>query len=217
MAEVVLFHHVRGLTAGVVALGDAWRSLGHTVHTPDVFEGHTFDSIESGSAYAEEVGFGTLLARAGAAVAGLATDVVYAGISMGVVHAEFLALSRPGARGVVMLESAIAPGSFTEYGATSAWPTGLAFQVHGMDGDPFFADEGDLEVCARDGRQPGQRRAVPLPPATLTCSVTRACRSTTLSPPACSSSASAASSACWGATESPVSPASRAGEDAKPG
>ncbi len=147
MAEVVLFHHIRGLTAGVVALGDAWRSLGHTVHTPDVFEGHTFDSIESGSAYAEEVGIDTLLARAGTAVEGLATDVVYAGISMGVVHAEYLTLSRPGARGVVMLESAIAPGSFAEFGTPSAWPTGLAFQIHGMDGDPFFAGEGDLEVA----------------------------------------------------------------------
>jgi dienelactone hydrolase len=39
MAEVLLFHHVRGLTPGVVALADRFRAAGHLVHTPDRYGG----------------------------------------------------------------------------------------------------------------------------------------------------------------------------------
>jgi dienelactone hydrolase len=147
MTEVVLFHHIRGLTPGVMALADAWRSAGHSVQTPDLFEGRTFASLTEGSAYADEVGLPTLLERAVACGDGLAPDVVYAGISMGAVCAEYLALTRPGARGVVMLESAVAPAAFAEFGAPARWPTGVAFQIHGMDKDRFFAGEGDIDVA----------------------------------------------------------------------
>jgi dienelactone hydrolase len=27
------------------------------------------------------------------------------------------------------------------------WPTGLPAQIHGMDADPFFMDEGDVEAA----------------------------------------------------------------------
>ncbi len=57
MAEVVLFHHAQGLTPGVVAFADELRHAGHTVHTPDLFDGHTFGSIEEGMGYAAEIGF----------------------------------------------------------------------------------------------------------------------------------------------------------------
>ena len=50
MADVVLFHHVQGLTAGVHRLAGELRAGGHTVHTPDFFEGATFDSIDDGFA-----------------------------------------------------------------------------------------------------------------------------------------------------------------------
>jgi dienelactone hydrolase len=36
MAEVVLFHHVQGLTDGVLAFAGELRAGGHTVHTPDL-------------------------------------------------------------------------------------------------------------------------------------------------------------------------------------
>ena len=52
MAEVVLFHHAQGLTSGVVEFADRLRPAGHTVHTPDLFDGHTFDTIEEGMAHA---------------------------------------------------------------------------------------------------------------------------------------------------------------------
>jgi dienelactone hydrolase len=44
MAEVVVFHHVQGLTPGVNAFADELRRAGHAVHTPDLFEGRTFDT-----------------------------------------------------------------------------------------------------------------------------------------------------------------------------
>ena len=39
MAEVVLFHHLQGLTEGVRAFAGELRAGGHTVHTPDLFDG----------------------------------------------------------------------------------------------------------------------------------------------------------------------------------
>jgi hypothetical protein len=69
MAEVVLFHHAQGLTPGVIAFADQLRTAGHTVHTPDLFEGRTFGSIEAGMAHVEKVGFG----RSSSAVPGPST------------------------------------------------------------------------------------------------------------------------------------------------
>jgi dienelactone hydrolase len=37
VAEVVLFHHALGLTAGVSAFADDVRRAGHVVHTPDLY------------------------------------------------------------------------------------------------------------------------------------------------------------------------------------
>ena len=48
MAEVLLFHHIQGLTEGVQAFADDLRAGGHTVHTPDLYGGTTFGSIEEG-------------------------------------------------------------------------------------------------------------------------------------------------------------------------
>ncbi len=141
MAEIVLFHHVQGLTTGVTALADRLRGAGHTVHTPDLFEGRTFDSIETGFGHAKEIGFDELERRAERAVDGLADGVVWGGISLGVMNAQRLAQTRPGARGALLLEACVPPSEF------GAWPDGLPAQVHGMDHDPFFAEEGDLDAA----------------------------------------------------------------------
>jgi dienelactone hydrolase len=102
MAEVVLFHHALGLTPGVVAFADELRRAGHTVHTPDLFEGRTFDTIEAGTDHAQEIGFpGEVLRRGARAVEGLPADLVYAGFSLGVVPAQMLAQTRSGARAAV--------------------------------------------------------------------------------------------------------------------
>ena len=142
MAEVVLFHHAQGLTPGVAAFADELRHAGHIVHTPDFFEGRTFDSIEKGMSFVKELGFGEVMARGERAVEGLPTELVYAGFSLGVVPAQKLAQTRPGARGALLFYSCI---PVSEFGP--AWPKGLPVQVHGMDADPIFVGEGDIDAA----------------------------------------------------------------------
>lgn len=143
MSQVLLFHHAQGLTPGVLAFADRLRAEGHTVHTPDLFDGRTFDSLEEGLAYAGRVGFGELAERGVTAADDLPEDMVYAGLSLGVMPAQTLAQSRPGARGALLLH-ACAP--VTEFGPS--WPDDVPVQVHGMDADPFFTEEeGDLDAA----------------------------------------------------------------------
>jgi dienelactone hydrolase len=143
MAEVVLFHHALGLTPGVVAFADELRSAGHTVRTPDLFEGRTFGTIEEGLGFAEEIGFPDEVIRRGEqAVEGLPAGLVYAGFSLGVLPAQKLAQTRPGARGALLFYSAVPPSAFG-----SAWPDGVPVQVHGMDADPIFVGEGDIDAA----------------------------------------------------------------------
>ncbi len=142
MAEVVLFHHAQGLTEGVLAWADELRAAGHTVHTPDLYDGHTFDTLDEGIGHAREVGFGAVHERAVQAAQDLPADVVYAGISLGVPPAQQLAQTRSGARGAVLLESCLPTSEFG-----TGWPAGVPVQVHGGDGDPFFAEEGDIDAA----------------------------------------------------------------------
>ena len=142
MAEVVLFHHAQGLTPGVVAFADELRRAGHTVHTPDLFEGRTFDSLDEGMRYAEEIGFPEVIGRGVRAVEGLPAELVYAGFSLGVLPAQMLAQTRPGARGALLFYSCV---PVSEFG--SAWPDGVPAQVHGMDADPIFVGEGDIDAA----------------------------------------------------------------------
>jgi dienelactone hydrolase len=142
MAEVVMFHHAQGLTPGVVAFADELRSAGHTVHTPDLFKGRTFDSVEEGVGHAEEIGFGEVIERGVRAVDGLPANLVYAGFSLGVLPAQRLAQTRPGARGALLFHSCV---PVSEFG--SIWPEGVPVQVHAMDADPCFVREGDLDAA----------------------------------------------------------------------
>ena len=140
MTEVVLYHHVHGLTDGVRSFGDELRRAGHTVHTPDMFEGRTFTTIEEGMAFAGEAGFGTLAGRGVAAAEAIGPGVVYAGFSFGVMPAQQLAQTRPGARGAVLMSGCLPVSEFGD-----AWPEGVPVQVHGKEGDPFF--EEDMEAA----------------------------------------------------------------------
>ena len=145
MAEVVLYHHVQGLTAGVVSFADELRRAGHTLHTPDLFEGRTFDTIEDGMAHARGVGFDVLLERGVAASDSLPSALVYAGFSMGVMPAQQLAQTREGARGALLFHACLPVSEFGDQ-----WPPGVPVQVHGMDADPFFAEEdGDLDAARK--------------------------------------------------------------------
>jgi dienelactone hydrolase len=141
MAEIVLFHHVQGLTPGVEALGQKLRAAGHEVHVPDLFEGRRFSSIPEGIAHLTALGFHTVLGRGKAAVEALPGRLVYIGISMGALPSQLLAQTRPGALGAVLLESFIPVSEF------GGWPEGLPVQIHGMEHDPEFAGSGDLDAA----------------------------------------------------------------------
>jgi dienelactone hydrolase len=135
VAEVVVFHHALGLTESIRAFADELRAAGHTVHTPDLFAGRTFDSIEEGMAYAEEIGFPTAVVDRGrAAVIDLPPDVVYIGFSLGVMPAQSLAQTREGARGAVLCYAALPLGQWGD-NWPETWPEGVALQLHSADPD----------------------------------------------------------------------------------
>ena len=138
MADIVLFHHIQGLTSGVHDFADRLRAAGHTVHTPDSFEGRTYDSIDEGQAYCSEVGFGAVADRAADLAADLPADV-YAGFSLGVMPAQRLAQTRSGARALLAYHGFADPQYF------GGWPDGVRAQIHAMDQDPFFIGDGEEE------------------------------------------------------------------------
>jgi dienelactone hydrolase len=140
MTEVVLYHHVQGLTDGVRSFAETLRTAGHRVHTPDLFDARTFDTIDEGMAFAREAGFGALAERGVAAAEAIDSEAVYAGFSFGVVVAQQLAQTRPDARGALVMYSCLPVSEFGK-----AWPDGVPVQVHGKDADPFFAE--DLEAA----------------------------------------------------------------------
>jgi dienelactone hydrolase len=142
MAEVLLFHHAQGLTPGVVAFADTLRRAGHSVHTPDLFDGRTFDTLENGMSFVQERGFDELIARGVRAAEGLPAELVYAGFSLGVLPAQKLAQTRAGARGALLFYSCVPVSEFS-----SEWPKGVPVQVHGMDADPIFVGEGDIDAA----------------------------------------------------------------------
>jgi dienelactone hydrolase len=142
MIEVVLFHHAQGLTPGITAFAEQLRKAGHKVHTPDLFEGRTFDDLEQGISFVNEIGFGEVIKRGEQAVEQLSPDLVYTGFSLGVVPAQMLAQTRPGARGALLFYSCVPVSEFGE-----RWPSGVPVQVHGMDADPFFVGEGDIDAA----------------------------------------------------------------------
>ncbi len=146
MAEVLLFHHAQGLTRGVRAFAGDLRAAGHTVHAPDLFDGRTFPSIEEGLAYIRGIGFDAMRERGVRVADALPAALVYAGFSFGVVPAQKLAQTRPGARGALLFYSCLPISGEWAFGP---WPDGVPVQIHGMDNDPFFVGEGDI-VAARE-------------------------------------------------------------------
>jgi dienelactone hydrolase len=142
VAEVLLFHHVQGLTSGVVAFADELRRAGHVVHTPDLFDGQTFDNLPAGAAFAEQVGFGELIERGMRAAAELPEGLVYGGFSLGVLPAQRLAQTRAGARGALLFHSCVPVSEFS-----SSWPEDVPVQIHAKEADPFFVDDGDADAA----------------------------------------------------------------------
>ena len=142
MAEILLFHHAQGLTAGCLAFANELRAAGHLVHTPDLYDGKTFTELASGIDYARQTGFSTIIERGRRASDGLPHEIVYAGFSLGVMPAQMLAQTRPGAKAALLLYACV-PAS--EFG--SPWPQAVPVQIHAMDADQSFVAEGDLDAA----------------------------------------------------------------------
>ena len=141
MAEVLLFHHAQGLTAGCLSFADELRAAGHVVHAPDLYDGKTFADLDDGVGYAREVGFDTIGERGRLAAEGLPNEIVYAGFSLGAMPAQMLAQTRPGAKGALLFHGCVPPSEFG-----GPWPQGVPLQIHLMEADEW-ALEGDLDAA----------------------------------------------------------------------
>lgn len=139
MAEVLLFHHAHGLTSGIRDFAGVLRQAGHTVHVPDLYQGQVFETLGEGLAYAQEAGFATIMERGRAAAGSLPAQLVYAGFSLGVMTAQMLAQTRAGAKGALLFHSCIPVSEFDV-----AWPQDVPVQIHAMEDDPFFVEDGDI-------------------------------------------------------------------------
>jgi dienelactone hydrolase len=136
MTEILLFHHAQGQTPGFLAFADELRAAGHLVHTPDLYDGNTFDDLNEGVGYAKQVGFGDILERGRLSADGLPNELVYAGFSLGVMPAQLLAQTRPGCKGALLFSAAL-PAS--EFGGT--WPPGVPLQIHMMEDDEWAEED----------------------------------------------------------------------------
>jgi dienelactone hydrolase len=74
----------------------------------------------------------------------LPAGLVYAGFSFGVLPAQKLAQTRAGARGALFFYSCLPISGEWAFGP---WPEGVAVQIHGMDKDPIFVGEGDIDAA----------------------------------------------------------------------
>jgi dienelactone hydrolase len=137
VAHVVLFHHAQGLRPDVTAWADSLREAGHAVETPDLFEGRTFERLDEGIAHRDQVGIPTLIGRAGEFLGGLPQDLVYAGFSMGASTAHYFAVTRPGARGALLMHGTAPPQTL----AGAGWPGAAPAQLHYASGDPYLDAE----------------------------------------------------------------------------
>ena len=142
MANVLLFHHALGLTAGMDAFAEVLREAGHTVTVPDLYDGRTFTDLEDGVAYAQDIGMDAIEELGVCIAQRFPPEMVYIGFSLGVMPAQRLAQTRPGARGAVLVSACLPLGTFGD-----TWPAGVPVQIHGMDADPYFAEEGDLDAA----------------------------------------------------------------------
>jgi dienelactone hydrolase len=136
MTEVLLFHHAQGQTQGFLAFADELRAAGHVVHAPDLYDGKTFTDLNEGVGYAREVGFGAIAERGRLAAEGLPHELVYGGFSLGVMPAQMLAQTRPGAKGALLFSAAF-PAS--EFGGS--WPPGVPLEIHMMEDDEWAMED----------------------------------------------------------------------------
>lgn len=135
LMNIMLFHSTYGLRPAVRDAADRLRAAGHEVWTPDLFDGRTFETVEEGRAFKDELGKEELLKRAILAAAPYSDrGIVYAGFSLGAATAQTLALGDSKARGLLLLHgtSDIAPNASVD---------DLPVQLHVAEPDAFEPDD----------------------------------------------------------------------------
>jgi dienelactone hydrolase len=159
MVHVVVLHHALGLTDGVRRFADRLRSnaadaadaegtagaagsMVREVHTPDLFDGATFATVEEGVAHAERLGMSELITRGVGAVPAGPAPLVVVGLSLGVLAAQTVAQQRSGVLGAVLVSACLPHRSIGD-----GWPTGVPVAVHASEHDPWFVDGGDLAAA----------------------------------------------------------------------
>ena len=142
MTEVVLYHHIQGLTEGVRSFANEVRQAGHTVHTPDLFDGRTFATMDEAFAFVRQTG-----------------DALDAKADEPRTRCR-KRWCTPASRGASAPRSGslrhVPPGPGAplrrcypisgEY-AFGPWPDDLPVQIHGKADDEFFAQEGDIDAA----------------------------------------------------------------------
>ncbi|WP_349829548.1 dienelactone hydrolase family protein [Brevibacterium litoralis] len=147
MTTVVLFHSALGATEGFHAMARIVEDAGHTVHTPDYYDGHVFTETRDGIAYRDEVGFGNLAEHAAGLIADLEGPLVFGGFSLGAAMAQSMGKRDPRAAGAFLFHAGGVPKDTT-------WPAGVPLQIHHMVDDPWI-DEGAPERLIRCAARAG--------------------------------------------------------------
>lgn len=153
MAEVVLFHSALGVRSGMTVAADRLREAGHTVHTPDYYDGEVFDDLDEGLRKRDALGYLEITRRAREAVSDLSAGLVFGGFSLGTLPAELLAATKPGARAVLLMHGTVPVEEFQEFGV-ERWPSGLSAQVHYAVEDPWVEAE-EVVAFGEDVRRAG--------------------------------------------------------------
>jgi dienelactone hydrolase len=147
---MVLFHSALGLRPAVHEFAGRLRAAGHTVVTPDLFNGEVFSNLKDGVAHRDSIGIPALMGRAQESVGKLPHEIVYAGFSMGAASAQYLAATRPGARGAILMYAALPPAMM----GIGQWPQ-VPVQVHYAVGDPWV-EEAQVRTLSDSVREAGQ-------------------------------------------------------------
>jgi dienelactone hydrolase len=140
--EIVLFHSAYGLRPAVAEFAEALRAEGHTVHTPDLFDGEVFSRLEDGLKKRDSVGIQGLMKKAAVVAAQTPGATVFAGFSLGAAAAFAAGVRLPGTRALVLMHGALDP---THMGIHS-WPKGISVQVHYARGDEWVEEESVLAL-----------------------------------------------------------------------
>ncbi len=138
MATILLFHHALGQTPGFLGFAEHLRRAGHTVHTPDLYDGLVFDDLDAGVAHAESLTMERLITQGVAAADELAPQgsvpppLAVAGFSLGTLPAQAIAQRRSDVRAALLYHGGLPSEVFG-----GAWPQQVAVQIHVMQDDPW--------------------------------------------------------------------------------